>query len=267
MFSDTFWMVEGYLFVSLSIAMSLLFIVQMKIKDASWVDVMWTAGLGLSAVVMFYFAEGNSDRRLVTALLAGLWSLRLTIHLFNRVWRGPEDGRYQAMRERLGEKINLFLFFFFQAQALLVVVLVVPFWIAMSNDSAAFPAWFDIAAMVLWVVSVTGEGVADYQLARFKSKPDSKGKTCRDGLWRYSRHPNYFFQSLFWWTFVLLSIGTPYWYVSLLSPALILIFILKFTGIPYTEAQAIKSRGDDYRAYQRETSAFIPWFPKKAAQS
>ncbi len=267
MFDSTFWSMMGYLWAGLAVAMAILFVVQIKIRDAGWVDVMWTAGLGVSAVVMYFFAEGNSDRRLLTAILAAAWSLRLTTHLFIRVWRGPEDGRYQAMRESMGDKkFRPFLFFFNQGQALLVVILVVPFWIAMSNQ-AAFPAWFDFAAGALWLISVTGEGIADYQLSRFKSKPDSKGKTCREGLWRYSRHPNYFFQSLFWWTFVLLSIGTEYWYLSLVSPALILLFILKFTGIPYTEAQAIKSRGDDYRAYQRETSAFVPWFPKKAATS
>ena len=105
--------------------------------------------------------------------------------------------------------------------------------------------------------------LADRQLVRFKRRPESRGKTCREGWWRYSRHPNYFFEWLHWWSYVALAAGSSYWWVTLLAPAAMLHFLLNVTGIPPTEAQALASRGEDYRQYQRTTSVFIPWFPKK----
>jgi steroid 5-alpha reductase family enzyme len=104
--------------------------------------------------------------------------------------------------------------------------------------------------------------LADRQLARFKRRPESRGKTCREGWWRYSRHPNYFFEWLHWWSYVLLAAGSPWWVLTLIGPALMLLFLFKVTGIPATEAQASVSRSD-YAEYRRTTSAFIPWFPKR----
>jgi steroid 5-alpha reductase family enzyme len=112
------------------------------------------------------------------------------------------------------------------------------------------------------ILSIVGESIADAQLAKWRKNPANKGRTCRAGLWNYSRHPNYFFEWLHWWFYVPLTITLPFGWLSLALPALMLYFLLRVTGIPYTEMQAIKSRGDDYREYQRTTSAFIPWFPK-----
>jgi steroid 5-alpha reductase family enzyme len=100
-------------------------------------------------------------------------------------------------------------------------------------------------------------------LAQYRGDPVNRGKTCRLGLWKYSRHPNYFFEWLYWWVYVLIAWTAPLGWISLLAPGLMLFFLLKVTGIPATEAQAVRSRGDDYRDYQRTTSMFIPWFPQK----
>jgi steroid 5-alpha reductase family enzyme len=121
--------------------------------------------------------------------------------------------------------------------------------------------------VLIWCVSVGNTVLADRQLARFKRRPESRGKTCREGWWRYSRHPNYFFEWLHWWSYVALAVGANYWWLTLLSPSVMLYILLKVTGIPPTEAQALASRGEDYRQYQRTTSAFVPWFPKKEANS
>jgi steroid 5-alpha reductase family enzyme len=115
----------------------------------------------------------------------------------------------------------------------------------------------------LWLLAVSGEIASDVQLSRFKADPRNKGKTCRAGLWNLSRHPNYFFEWLIWMAFALFALASPYGYLGLLSPALILFFLFKVTGIPATEAQALRSRGDDYRRYQETTSAFVPWFPRR----
>ena len=110
---------------------------------------------------------------------------------------------------------------------------------------------------------MAGEAAADAQLNKFKSDPSNKGRTCQVGLWRYSRHPNYFFEWLIWVAFALFALASPGGCWGLLSPALILYFVLRVTGIPATEAQAIRTRGEEYRRYQQTTSAFVPWFPKK----
>jgi len=128
------------------------------------------------------------------------------------------------------------------------------------------PRWSDVLAIAVWIVAIAGEGVADRQLARFRADPENRGKTCRAGLWRYSRHPNYFFEWVHWFTYVLLAFGSPYVWLTLAGPAVMLLFLYKVTGIPYTEKRALMSRGDDYRRYQETTSAFVPWFPRKAKQ-
>ena len=114
----------------------------------------------------------------------------------------------------------------------------------------------------LWLVALGGETLADRQLAAFKDDPANRGKVCDSGLWRYSRHPNYFFEWLVWVSFFLFALPSPWGWTTIFAPALMLFFLLRVTGIPYTEQQSLRSKGDAYRAYQRVTSPFIPWFPK-----
>ena len=121
---------------------------------------------------------------------------------------------------------------------------------------------YDIVGAGLWLIGLAGESLADAQLRRFKARPESKGKTCREGLWNYSRHPNYFFEWLIWIGYGILALGAPWGWLGMISPLAILYILTRLTGIPLTEEQAIRSRGDDYRDYQRTTSAFIPWFKK-----
>ena len=121
----------------------------------------------------------------------------------------------------------------------------------------------DAVGLLIWTISVLGESIADAQLARFRSNPANRGKTCRIGLWNYSRHPNYFFEWLHWWSYVAIAWSAPYGWTTLLAPALMWFFLFKVTGIPATEAQAVISRGDDYKLYQQTTSVFVPWFPKR----
>ena len=174
----------------------------------------------------------------------------------------PEDGRYQALRATWNGSPAKF-FFFFQMQALIVVLFSIPFYAAASRYAGALCGW-SIAAIVVWLISVFGEYVADRQLATFRADPNNKGKTCRAGLWAYSRHPNYFFEWLHWFTYVLLAINSEYFWYSLVGPIVMLAFLYRVSGIPWTEAQALRSRGDDYRRYQEEVSAFVPWFPHKS---
>jgi steroid 5-alpha reductase family enzyme len=151
---------------------------------------------------------------------------------------------------------------FFEFQAVLCVVLAVPFLLASENPTPAFSV-FEYAAAALWFVAIAGEVTADMQLNAFKSNAENRGKTCRAGLWNYSRHPNYFFEWLIWVAFCLFAIDSRYGYLALVPPALMLYFLFRVTGIPATEAQALRTRGEDYKRYQETTSAFVPWFPRK----
>lgn len=235
---------------------------QRRSGNAGVVDVLWSAGMAASAVFYAAVLPGATLPRLLVGILGGLWGARLAIHLAQRVFSEDEDGRYRNLRRKWNGNQAKFLMFF-QAQAAFVVFFSIPFWIAAHNPTPAWTIWTTLA-VVVWLVAVVGESVADRQLAVHRNDPANKGKTCRSGLWRYSRHPNYFFEWLHWFTYVFLSIGLGAMWVglSLIGPALMLAFLYRVTGIPYTEAQALRSRGPDYAEYQRTTSPFIPLPPK-----
>lgn len=247
------------------LVMAALWFVQKRTRDAGVVDVAWAALLGGSAVLYAATGEGDAARRALLAALGGLWGFRLAFYLLvDRVLKGEEDGRYRTLRERWGAGFDAKIFWLFQIQAAFVVILSGPF-LLISRDATPGLGALDFAGAGLWLVGIVGESIADRQLARFRSRAENKGRTCREGLWRYSRHPNYFFEWLIWCGFGVMALGAPWGWLGLLAPAFMLLLITKVTGIPPTEAQALKSRGEDYRKYQRETSAFFPWFPRKGA--
>lgn len=249
-----------------ALLMVALWAVQRRTRDAGIADVGWAAGLAGASALYALLGEGDPSRRVLLAGLAGVWGLRLAGHiLFDRVLRGGEDGRYQRMRAHWGERADWGFLWFFQAQALFIVVFAVPMLIVAFNPRPGWGLW-EWCAVALWILSIGGEWLADRQLAQFRAEPGNRGRTCRMGLWRFSRHPNYFFEWLHWWVYVALGVGSPWAWATLLGPALMLLFLFRVTGIPHTERQAMVSRGDDYRDYQRTTSVFIPWFPKEAAR-
>ncbi len=247
--------------------MAVLWAIQRRTRNATAVDVAWAANLGLLAALYAVAADGLPLRRALLALVAGAWSLRLASHLLvDRVLGRAEDGRYERLRKEWGARADARFFVFYQFQALLDAVLSVPFLLVCRNAAPQLHP-FEFAGAGLLAAALAGESLADAQLQRHRSEPANKGKTCRSGLWRYSRHPNYFFEWLNWCGFALMAWSAPFGWLGLLSPLLMLVFILKVTGIPPTEAQAVLSRGEDYRRYQRTTSAFLPWFPKSGGGS
>ncbi len=249
--------------IIVAVMMLLLWIIHLLIRNAAIVDVGWAAGLGFLALYYSCAAPGYSIRKYVIAAMAALWSFRLASYLlFARVLGHPEEGRYVQLRQDWKTSLPLRFFFFFQFQALLDLVLSLPFLLACLNTKSPLGV-FEYLGASLWLVGILGEATADEQLNAFKKNPANKGKTCRTGLWNYSRHPNYFFEWTIWVGYAVFCIAAPWGWLGFLSPALILYFLLRLTGIPATEAQALRSKGDEYREYQRTTSAFIPWFPKK----
>lgn len=236
-------------------------VLQQLKKDMGLVDVFWSAGVGLAAAYLCLVSEGEFVRRMFAMSIGLFWSTRLASQLFlNRVWRKSEDSRYATLRRIWKKKAPLYFFLIFEAQALLIVLFAAPFAIASSNIIPL--GVLDFIGLAWALLCISGESLADYQLERFKAKSSNKGKTCRIGLWRYSRHPNYFFEWLHWFAYVFFAWHSPYILWTLLAPIAMFVFLFRITGIPHTEAQAIKSRGEDYKQYQKETSVFIPWFHK-----
>jgi steroid 5-alpha reductase family enzyme len=172
-----------------------------------------------------------------------------------------EDGRYAEMRERWRGSLSRKMFGFFEIQAVSVVILGLPFLFAVSNAEAAFQT-LEIAGVFVWLIAWLGESVADAQLAAFKRDLANSGRVCDAGLWRYSRHPNYFFEWLIWVGFFLVGCASPWGWVGIIAPAGILHLLLNVTGVPLTEAQSLRSKGEAYRRYQSTTNAFFPWFPR-----
>jgi steroid 5-alpha reductase family enzyme len=241
-----------------------LWAIHLLIRNAAVVDVGWAAGLGALGIFYAVAGPGYGPRKVAVAAMTGIWGLRLAIHLlFSRVIGKPEEGRYVQLRKEWKGNIALRFLFFFEFQALLDVGLSLPFLLACLGLHGPLDG-LEYAGVAIWLIGMVGEAIADQQLESFKKNPANKGKTCRAGQWHYSRHPNYFFEWLIWMGYATFALASPWGWLGLLSPALILYFLLGLTGIPATEAQALRSRGEEYRAYQRSTSAFIPWFPKKA---
>ncbi len=236
-------------------------LIALRIQNAGIVDIAWAAGFSVLAALYAGVGEGYLPRRLLVAGMAVLWSLRLATHLYRRVvGQHPiEDGRYAQLRHDWAGRWNLKLFFFFQLQAGLDVLLSVPFLLACLNTTPRIHT-VEWLALLLWGLAFCGEYLADSQLARFKTDPANQGKVCEEGLWRYSRHPNYFFEWLIWVSYFLFVAASPYGLLTVFCPLLMLYFLFKVTGIPMTEEQAIRSKGDAYRRYQKATSAFVPWF-------
>jgi len=243
--------------------MALLWLLHLPMRNAAIVDFGWAFLLPTLAILYAVLGPGYALRRGLMAGLASLWGYRLAFYLlFTRILGHAEEGRYVELRRSWKTQLPFKFFIFFQAQAILNLLLSLPFLLTALNPRPAL-GWTDYAAAAIWAVAFAGEATADAQLHAFKSNPVHKGKTCRAGLWNYSRHPNYFFEWLIWVAFALGAFAAPWGWLALFCPVLMLFFLFRVTGIPATEAQALRSRGQEYRRYQETTSAFVPWFPKK----
>lgn len=240
-----------------------LWLLQQKWKNAGFVDLGWALSIGLMAAVYGAAAPGDLARKALVCAMPLVWSTRLSAHLVRRfLHEKKEDPRYAKMRAERGEKASGFFLFFFLFQAALAVILTTPFYVASKNPAPGIRP-LEIGAFALWALALIGETAADLQMRNFRENPANKGKVCDAGLWRYSRHPNYFFESLMWWAWFFFALASPGGLWAIVSPALMTFFLLKVSGVPPAEEQSLRSRGDLYRRYQQTTSVFVPWFPKE----
>jgi steroid 5-alpha reductase family enzyme len=239
-----------------------------RIDNYSIVDVAWSYAFAPLAVFYALAGAGWAPRRLALAVLVSAWSLRLGTHLYRRIRRHHpvEDGRYATLRERWQGQLDRRMAGFFQAQAASVVLLAIGFLPVVQNTT---PAWhlLEWIGAALWLLAWSGEALADAQLATFARDPRHRGQVCEVGLWRYSRHPNYFFEWCTWVALAVIALASPWGWIGLSAPLIMLYLLLRVTGIPATEAQAVRSRGGAYRQYQQTTSAFVPWFRRSPSPS
>ena len=241
----------------IAIFMVMLWAIQVKTGNAAIADVGWAYGIAFGILYFSFIGDGNIERIILTAVMGIIWALRLgTYLLINRVISKEEDSRYQNFRKSAGKNVFQYFFLFFQAQALVAMLFVMPIAIVFQNPKTL--NYIDIGALFIWLISVGGECVADKQLSTFKSKITNKGKVCCNGLWKYTRHPNYFFEWIHWWSYVLLNFGSNNLWISLTGPLLMLFFIIKVSGVPFTEQQALKSKGIEYEKYIKTTNMFFP---------
>jgi steroid 5-alpha reductase family enzyme len=238
--------------------------IQRRTGDAGIVDIAWSLGVAGIAVWYALFLPAHPYRRWLVLAVVVVWALRLSWHVWQRFHRLAPDGRYLQLKQQWGELAEWRMFRFYQMQALGMVLFSGPIMLGLLNPNPL--GLLDGLAVLVGVLSIVGESQADWQLSRFRMDPQNRGQVCRAGWWRYSRHPNYFFEWLHWWAYVGFAwTWWPWGLVALAGPLAMWFFLTRVTGIPHTEAQSLKSRGDAYRRYQQTTNAFFPWFPKEVS--
>ena len=240
---------------------TLTWILSTALRNYGFLDVVWSLSIGILAIVFCVLGRGDANRRWLFAAAGCAWSFRLGLYILMRVCRHhpSEDRRYQTLRARWPGPVRFLLFF--ELQAIIALLFALPFLLAAQNRHAGLGSW-EVVGLVLAVGSAGGEALADLQAQRFKRNESHRNGIVNTGLWRWSRHPNYFFEFLVWVGFCIAALPSSYGWVTLICPVLMLYFLLCVTGIPLTEQHSLESRGDAYREYQRTTSPFIPWPPR-----
>jgi steroid 5-alpha reductase family enzyme len=246
--------------------MVVMWLLSVKLRDASIVDPYWGSGFVLLAWLYFFLEEAMTPRKWLVVALVTVWGLRLSLHLLRRNRGKGEDYRYRAMRESWGQRFWwVSLFTVFLLQGLIQWTVALPIWQSMRSARPSSLTWIDFVGVAVVVVGLMFETFGDLQLARFKSDPANRGKLLTHGLWRYTRHPNYFGDALVWWGLTLIALSTPTSLWTLVSPVTMTILLMKVSGVALLEKELSKSK-PGYREYVESTNAFFPWFPRTAGR-
>lgn len=261
------WFLLVVIAVGMSLAMAVAWAVQRMTGVSGWIDTIWSFSVGVGGVAAALFGDGSVERRLTILAIVAAWALRLGWHIGTRTKGGREDPRYAKLMTDWGNSAAWRLFLFLQAQALVAFVLIFAIYLAAAND-AAYPQGTDVLAVLIAIAALVGEAISDAQLSRFRKTPHGDSKLCETGLWQYSRHPNYFFEWLFWCCWPLFAVsGAMLGWASLLAPALMYLLLVYVSGIPPLEEHMLRSRGEEFRSLQRRVNAFFPGPRKSEARA
>ncbi len=259
--------------VSLSILMAMAWMVQQRTGNSGWVDTIWTFAVGLTGAGSALWPVGGASpnaRQWLVAVLVAIWSLRLGLHIARRTAGIKDDPRYAAFAAEWGVDSPRRMFVFLQNQGFGSIPLVFAIFVAARFPQAPLRLQ-DYLGVLILLSGILGEALADAQLKAFRNDPANKGRVCDAGLWRWSRHPNYFFEWFGWLAYPVIAISAdhalsyPWGFASLLAPVFMYWILVHVTGIPPLEQQMLRSRGERYRDYQARTSAFFPLPPHKGA--
>ncbi len=239
-----------------------LWLLSLKLRDASIVDIFWGTGFAIAGWLYFALTPNAAPlRKWLICTLVTIWGLRLSLYIFRRNRGKPEDYRYAAWRNEHGNSWWWRSFFqVFLLQGLLMWIISAPLLAAQLFAAAPELTWLDFTAGVIWIVGFFFEAVGDWQLARFKADPENKGKLLTTGVWRYTRHPNYFGDAAQWWGYYLIAVAAGGWW-TIFSPVLMTWLIVKVSGVALLE-RGLRGSKPGYEEYVRRTNAFFPWFPR-----
>lgn len=260
----TLFQMVGASFIFTLLLMVTLWCIYYVRRNAGIVDIGWAAGFLIVMVIYFLLGNGDWLKSTILLLMVGIWSGRLCYMLCRRYVEGIEDPRYRDIRDKWGDHNSDFKFLIlFVFQGVLIVILSIPFLVVSCCPEEEWSVW-EVLGLFVWSIGVAGSYFADEQLRAFKLTPGSDLEVCNVGLWRYSRHPNYFFEWIVWVGYFLYALSASWGFIALLSPALMYYLLRYVSGVPMVEAHLLKTRGDGYRRYQATTSEFFPWFSRKA---
>jgi steroid 5-alpha reductase family enzyme len=255
------WLIALY---ALAAFASVGWVISLLRKDVSIVDSMWSLMFLIATATYALMADSPGIRAVLLTMLVAIWAVRLAAHITWRNWGEEEDYRYQKIRENNSPNFELkSLYIVFGLQATLAWIISIPLLVAISGDAAL--GYLDIAGVLLWLVGFIFEAVGDFQLAKFKSGPASKGHVMQTGLWQFTRHPNYFGEFCIWWGFYLIAFSAGGWW-SIVSPLLMTVLLLRVSGVAMLEKD-IGKRRPKYADYIKRTNAFFPGPPKSGVSA
>jgi steroid 5-alpha reductase family enzyme len=241
--------------------MSLIFMLAWIKKDNSIVDFAWGIGFILVAILTFFLETEFVTRHVLVTALIFIWGTRLATHIALRNKGRGEDFRYAQWRKDWGKWFFIRSFFqIFMLQGFLLLIIAYPVMLINHSEETGF-VFLDILGLIIWLIGFVFEAVGDYQLAKSKRKAENKGKIMAQGLWRYTRHPNYFGETAMWWGIFLIALSVKNGWTAIVSPLLITFLLLRVSGITMLEKKYVGNK--EFGEYAKRTSAFFPWFPKK----
>jgi len=250
----------SYAALAVFVYMSILFVIAMFKRDNSIADIGWGLGFAIVALLTFFLEQGFTARHILVTALVVIWGMRLATHIYMRHRGKGEDPRYAAWRKEWGNWVivkSFFQVFMLQGLLLLFISYVI---IVVNSSSQEGLSVLDICGLAVWIIGFLFESIGDFQLKKFIADEQNRGRILTTGLWRYTRHPNYFGEATMWWGIFLIALSVPYGWSAIISPAVITFLLLRVSGVILLEKEFTDN--EEFNEYKRKTSVFIPWLPK-----